>query len=171
MQLKPIRYRRGSSPLARGTLHNQTSKDRTNGLIPARAGNTALRLVKATRGWAHPRSRGEHHPRTVPRPLRGGSSPLARGTPAASSPWRCCRGLIPARAGNTAEDRGVVLRNRAHPRSRGEHSNRLSQSVQAQGSSPLARGTRAALFVVARAGGLIPARAGNTSGAYGWARR
>ena len=91
----------GSSPLARGTLLTLQNFTTTQGLIPARAGNTPPQLVASPQPRAHPRSRGEH---TLPRcnlALVLGSSPLARGTR-----WRYHEcgfswGLIPARAGNT----------------------------------------------------------------------
>ena len=52
-----------SSPLARGTRHRRHQSPESNGLIPARAGNTRRvppwRAGGRCRG-AHPRSRGEH---------------------------------------------------------------------------------------------------------------
>ena len=76
----------GSSPLARGTLGQDTHGDAVARLIPARAGNTTLPALRPCRLRAHPRSRGEHliqlpHRRYQPR-------------------------LIPARAGNTLADMG-----------------------------------------------------------------
>ena len=71
-------------------------------------------------------------------------------------------GLIPARAGNTPLASSPRRRFRAHPRSRGEHVIFAVLHAGLRGSSPLARGT---LFVIKddyKAGGLIPARAGNT---------
>ena len=50
----------GSSPLARGTLDSIGKFWNGIGLIPARAGNTALSVVKYRENRAHPRSRGEH---------------------------------------------------------------------------------------------------------------
>ena len=50
-----------------------------------------------------------------------GSSPLARGTHGVCDCVDVCGGLIPARAGNTVDDALVVVDDRAHPRSRGEH--------------------------------------------------
>ena len=57
--------RRGSSPLARGTpaqFHGATVRF---GLIPARAGNTRSRMSRRGLLGAHPRSRGEHPPRSA----------------------------------------------------------------------------------------------------------
>ena len=111
----------GSSPLARGTHFRRDCRLLRLGLIPARAGNTwrslALRLLQG----AHPRSRGEHAHRRAPLHVVSGSSPLARGTPMRLRRLRAWMGLIPARAGNTVIKEAGIDVNRAHPRSRGEH--------------------------------------------------
>ena len=70
----------GSSPLARGTLAILTRHDQPDGLIPARAGNTARYGPKFIRYGAHPRSRGEHLNTGTTTQSQLGSSPLARGT-------------------------------------------------------------------------------------------
>ena len=154
--------RRGSSPLARGTPSGKSRSKRLLGLIPARAGNTPARSVKAMHGWAHPRSRGEHS-----RPLGEGdawvgSSPLARGTLEANRHLRHQLGLIPARAGNTRNRIPQGQPHRAHPRSRGEHRALPPARCRHWGSSPLARGTHRPPQEHPRLRGLIPARAGNT---------
>ena len=73
-------------------------------------------------------------------------------------------GLIPARAGNTSQQKKTVTNFRAHPRSRGEHGPIIDPEKSSAGSSPLARGTPANKWLVVAPHGLIPARAGNTSG-------
>ncbi len=153
----------GLSPLARGTLSDLMEKPAWTGLIPARAGNTHRRMRGATRLWAHPRSRGEHHYKRHMALFPVGSSPLARGTPLTL--WALCQnlGLIPARAGNTLISRGPCRCRRAHPRSRGEHCHVMPAAVRQKGSSPLARGTRYISWAGPRRYGLIPARAGNTA--------
>ena len=55
----------GSSPLARGTPREADPVPGSQGLIPARAGNTSRPLYCVIVGWAHPRSRGEHARRGV----------------------------------------------------------------------------------------------------------
>ena len=50
----------GSSPLARGTQFSRSQGTGSQGLIPARAGNTSPRPLGRTLRGAHPRSRGEH---------------------------------------------------------------------------------------------------------------
>ena len=194
----------GSSPLARGTLQELQPGEKTEGLIPARAGNTGDLHAWTAPAWAHPRSRGEHSLPSRSRPCESGSSPLARGTrypkssnftitvahprsrgehtvllvkaaqEAGSSPLArgtpepvtlivCRPGLIPARAGNTIRKQFQHHGGRAHPRSRGEHVVFKAILPIVSGSSPLARGTPLFLVSDTATGGLIPARAGNTS--------
>ena len=70
---------------------------------------------------AHPRSRGEHLSVRFGDGLSLGSSPLARGTRKAALDKATLAGLIPARAGNTNNTEIYEFKDRAHPRSRGEH--------------------------------------------------
>ena len=72
----------GSSPLARGLLHDEDGAGGGGGIIPARAGFTGCRRGRE----------GE----------RRGSSPLARGLPWAHESDFDAAGIIPARAGFTA---------------------------------------------------------------------
>ena len=152
---------RGSSPLARGTFHQQTDAPRALRLIPARAGNMTVRSVRCASMKAHPRSRGEHVHVTSTSKLLSGSSPLARGTYHGCDLDGLNRRLIPARAGNMS----LVARSRmpatAHPRSRGEHVAVTTLTLGAAGSSPLARGTYIEVTPPHPAVRLIPARAGN----------
>ena len=174
----------GSSPLARGTLYSFQGVLNCGGLIPARAGNTAVRTCRVWLSRAHPRSRGEHFRRPAQRGSAGGSSPLARGTPRRLKPLCDTPGLIPARAGNTRSSCPCLSGFWAHPRSRGEHSPCFFDSCRItgssplargtpptnsllppyQGSSPLARGTPGKISGIIASIGLIPARAGNTGG-------
>ena len=110
----------------------------------------------------HPRSRGEHEVQRHLCTVTLGSSPLARGTPAARSVSKPQLRLIPARAGNTDCSDWLSPRAPAHPRSRGEHSGAITSPSAMVGSSPLARGTRAAEERQRIRFRLIPARAGNT---------
>ena len=158
----PVNGYSGSSPLARGTPDSRTHHGRAAGLIPARAGNTDQWKISEIHGGAHPRSRGEHgggKNRTV---ILKGSSPLARGTLGHALDSRYSVGLIPARAGNTTVFDVYSQNDRAHPRSRGEHPRTGFAVAFRAGSSPLARGTPKTAFSCTQAGGLIPARAGNT---------
>ncbi len=91
----------GSSPLARGTpALAETFNDRMR-FIPAGAGNTMHAWTWPTATAVHPRWRGEHSARLGSARLRGGSSPLARGTPFRLDNGAADRRFIPAGAGNT----------------------------------------------------------------------
>ena len=96
----------GSSPLARGTPGADELITPLNGLIPARAGNTAVMKAWAVTWRAHPRSRGEHSGHESVGCHLEGSSPLARGTRELVHDQKVQAGLIPARAGNTGNHRG-----------------------------------------------------------------
>ena len=111
-------------------------------IIPARAGFTGT-MPTSTRGEAdHPRSRGVYLDTVGPYLDRVGSSPLARGLPAA--------------------DTAVKLVATDHPRSRGVYLVPPSFSGAACGSSPLARGLRVAARDPQGHVRIIPARAGFT---------
>ncbi len=131
----------GSSPLARGTHPDSKFHLIGRGLIPARAGNTSGSSESPAVSRAHPRSRGEHNDLNNLEGVRKGSSPLARGTLRALGRREDHRGLIPARAGNTAAEPRHLKPRWAHPRSRGEHVTVGNEKVYRLGSSPLARGT------------------------------
>ena len=99
--LKPKAMAKGSSPLTRGTLLVLWLLQREAGIIPAHAGNTPSRQSSVFLLQDHPRSRGEHPPRTTMRNSLLGSSPLTRGTLRCSGNYGQKRGIIPAHAGNT----------------------------------------------------------------------
>ena len=132
----------GSSPLTRGKRQRHRGRHQGNGLIPAHAGKTTGRGLRAQQGRAHPRSRGENTANGQTWGLGVGSSPLTRGKPAGRAAGQAVAGLIPAHAGKTSRSCSRAGCRGAHPRSRGE--NELSAKVahNAQGSSPLTRGKR-----------------------------
>ena len=153
---------RGSSPLARGGPARRARDGGAGGLIPARAGRTALLAEADAVDRAHPRSRGADWVTVWCRRCARGSSPLARGGPLAALAARSRRGLIPARAGRTGpRDRepGAVG---AHPRSRGADPSATFWTPLRRGSSPLARGGPDPGIRRRYAHGLIPVRAGRT---------
>ncbi len=156
------RRRNGSSPLARGAPPAPAAGQRAAGLISARAGSTAESGRHRGRGWAHPRSRGEHRTISAAVGRTSGSSPLARGALRASWPRAEPAGLIPARAGSTCRQGLRLVADRAHPRSRGEHPRTVTVAVIDPGSSPLARGAQDRGLVCMGGTRLIPARAGST---------
>ena len=94
-----------------------------------------------------------------------GSSPLARGLRHGRACLVVEGRIIPARAGFTDGDRRVRARRRDHPRSRGVYCPPGTAGSGATGSSPLARGLRPSRPEHERGEGIIPARAGFTSGA------
>ena len=131
----------GSSPLARGAQNLFRRLLSGLRLIPACAGNATSPQRRHVQRRAHPRSRGEHFYSTSHLLLASGSSPLARGTPAAICRIMLRFRLIPARAGNTRGNLPDHVEVSAHPRSRGEHSYTDVKNLAGTGSSPLARGT------------------------------
>ena len=155
--------RAGSSPLARGLLRPSAVAAVTAGIIPARAGFTALRVGRPGPPGDHPRSRGVY---------RQGHSPGAHD-----------RRIIPARAGFTARAawieacfqgssplaRGLRRRSRRrrsaardHPRSRGVYPRFNDVVGDLPGSSPLARGLPWEGLRRLANDRIIPARAGFT---------
>ena len=173
----------GSSPLARGLPAWTVWGAALGGIIPARAGFTHRHPGRHGRGRDHPRSRGVYTvrpatatPRTVDHPRsRGvyltqnltlpqvvGSSPLARGLRRPHGPTGTDRGIIPARAGFTADDRGRSELPADHPRSRGVYGLSYPLPFTRPGSSPLARGLQSFPRSFLPRGRIIPARAGFT---------
>ena len=155
-------FQSGSSPHARGTHPGNLVRHGTEGLIPACAGNTEWFSPLPACARAHPRMRGEHT--AVPSGVgtKPGSSPHARGTPAPMQAMGPQHRLIPACAGNTVRGCALSLKSWAHPRMRGEHNHAANALRLPTGSSPHARGTRAASPFRDALTGLIPACAGNT---------
>ena len=89
-----------------------------------------------------------------------GLSPLARGNLDDTTVFFVMPGPIPARAGQPARGSESRSSSRAYPRSRGATILVAVQWHGTTGLSPLARGNRRALARRCRAGGPIPARAG-----------
>ncbi len=156
----------GSSPLARGTQPFIAVAHLHARFIPAGAGNTDRgRWWRYTRA-VHPRWRGEHLPAPASSWRLYGSSPLARGTQAQLSESRLSCRFIPAGAGNTACRTDRDWCTPVHPRWRGEHYLPDFYFPIADGSSPLARGTRLRLRGKLLELRFIPAGAGNTGIRY-----
>ena len=92
-----------------------------------------------------------------------GSSPLTRGKPETLRRDRHHDGLIPAHAGKTPPTRRPISPPEAHPRSRGENISDHVGIVEANGSSPLARGKPDCAGQLVEVWRLIPAHAGKTT--------
>ena len=152
----------GSSPLTRGKQVGAGFRRSRGRLIPAHAGKTVLRVLRAGACAAHPRSRGENHPPQAGTRRYHGSSPLTRGKLHLRGVRPRVRGLIPAHAGKTARRAHIHDLGAAHPRSRGENASIADRRSRARGSSPLTRGKRDTSVFVTQVIRLIPAHAGKT---------
>ena len=130
----------GSSPLTRGKPRHAEIRSSVGRLIPAHAGKTGQESGPESRPWAHPRSRGENMAVAGLAAAGGGSSPLTRGKPVPSATKQRSPGLIPAHAGKTSMKRVRSRCFAAHPRSRGENSEKTAGGAGNRGSSPLTRG-------------------------------
>ena len=130
----------GSSPLARGLPVPRVEAGQSVGIIPARAGFTRCGGAPGGAGSDHPRSRGVYGEPELPGLRRAGSSPLARGLPAAERGAQPHEGIIPARAGFTSRGPSCRMWPRDHPRSRGVYFGTTPLMHLIEGSSPLARG-------------------------------
>ena len=115
----------------------------------------------------HPRSRGVYLTRARITITIAGSSPLARGLRRERGAGRALLRIIPARAGFTHSIAYQYQAAEDHPRSRGVYLQVVGGDSTDYGSSPLARGLRdwGASELTAR--GIIPARAGFTTGPAG----
>ena len=153
----------GPSPRVRGIPHDGGDQHRSDGSIPARAGNPVAASSELTVVGVHPRACGESrsHSRTVS--TGTGPSPRVRGILRDTrSPGRPT-GSIPARAGNPRR-RGQRLDDRAvHPRACGESGVLRGRRRTGGGPSPRVRGIPAGAPGRDRGPASIPARAGNPS--------
>ena len=152
----------GSSPLARGLRRRRSRSRRGSGIIPARAGFTAVSPASPWKCGDHPRSRGVYGDIKRYMEAARGSSPLARGLPGRPVCWCLCMRIIPARAGFTGTPSTLRLLWRDHPRSRGVYKERFVESGPFPGSSPLARGLQTIDNSDGTVSRIIPARAGFT---------
>ena len=75
----------------------------TEGIIPARAGFTPIPTPHKSNSKDHPRSRGVYTAATQIAAPSSGSSPLARGLLQSERHTQLIIGIIPARAGFTAQ--------------------------------------------------------------------
>ena len=152
----------GSSPRVRGTHLLICDCVRVRGIIPACAGNTMPMFSPWRKPRDHPRVCGEHDIQLTVTQCAPGSSPRVRGTLHGVAVGRAETGIIPACAGNTVVQPGVLLSEGDHPRVCGEHLAGMSGVSPAMGSSPRVRGTRVVQRVGQGIHGIIPACAGNT---------
>ena len=152
----------GSSPLSRGIQFMTYISEECFRIIPALAGNTMAVAHARAAATDHPRSRGEYAIRGAGEDGGAGSSPLSRGIPWQLWQWCTSRGIIPALAGNTLDDRRGSWLPEDHPRSRGEYGGHQHGSDAPYGSSPLSRGIPCRPRGSRTRYRIIPALAGNT---------
>ena len=152
----------GSSPLTRGKPRRGKRPRGRQGLIHAHAGKTTEARRSPGRHRAHPRSRGENQANGLIVTPHEGSSPLTRGKHRIRIHLSGSDGLIPAHAGKTSLLRTYLMRNRAHPRSRGENLHACIPDDYQPGSSPLTRGKPLGRVRDSMRARLIPAHAGKT---------
>ena len=131
----------GSSPRMRGTHFEHFPSVPDVGIIPAYAGNTPYRNIRASADWDHPRVCGEH-PKTGRGVWTGaGSSPRMRGTLERILFEDGEERIIPAYAGNTEFLGTFAKLPWDHPRVCGEHPMSNPLVHRFLGSSPRMRGT------------------------------
>ena len=155
---------RGSSPRGRGKRARRAHGHRRRRLIPARAGKTLPFLRSYRTRPAHPRAGGENNIEETTGALSAGSSPRGRGKLQVEANGADRLRLIPARAGKTTSPAPPASPDSAHPRAGGENKVEGLVGVADLGSSPRGRGKPLDARPHAVNEGLIPARAGKTSG-------
>ena len=160
----------GSSPHARGTLSGALEKLVLLRFIPAYAGNASAPGFRGRPSSVHPRIRGERASTRLMAHTVPGSSPHTRGTLRVP----CCRRwhirFIPAYAGNAHFCTCWHIACPVYPRIRGERRAEVVAVLDADGSSPHARGTHHADNRRSWRGRFIPACAGNAFGRAGKTR-
>ena len=153
----------GSSPRVRGKLALQLQCQGKGRIIPARAGQTRVRLQGSPATPDHPRACGANMVLRIVARLRYGSSPRVRGKHLVALDTVAGHRIIPARAGQTVTAASRLPSAPDHPRACGANSWKLSGSIGEDGSSPRVRGKLVALFAQSSSERIIPARAGQTT--------
>ena len=151
---------RGLSPRGRGNPLNPLLEILESGTIPARAGEPRNRDGPGHQYRDYPRAGGGTSPgycRITPRPAL---SPRGRGNPHGAGRSAPGRRTIPARAGEPDQDGAPLPRLRDYPRAGGGTRHVAALLGVAEGLSPRGRGNHRHRLPVSRAGGTIPARAG-----------
>ena len=130
----------GSSPRVRGKRRTPRSPHPVGGLIPARAGKTAVVCGLAGFRRAHPRACGENTSQSSSTWTVSGSSPRVRGKHEAAAGVVQIPRLIPRVRGKPPGSPTPPGRSPAHPRACGENSEGALAAVTTMGSSPRVRG-------------------------------
>ncbi len=152
----------GSPPRARGAPGRVVRGRRRVGITPASAGSTRGCRYGGVLGRDHPRERGEHQATEFYDAASQGSPPRARGARRIHGAGGAGIRITPASAGSTAGQPVRRVRDRDHPRERGEHRPPFTPEQIEEGSPPRARGARAQPNPEAAEGRITPASAGST---------
>ena len=152
----------GTSPRARGKLHDERFHPVDRGNIPACAGKTAHQVLCGFATEEHPRVRGENSGVFADLQKISGTSPRARGKRAKTESRAKAARNIPACAGKTSTANRVVILDKEHPRVRGENTLRLRTVHNRDGTSPRARGKHPQKHRKIQPQRNIPACAGKT---------
>ena len=150
----------GLSPRVRGNRRRGRPGNGSNRSIPARAGEPGLVLGLFLRTRVYPRACGgtQRTPFRV-RDLQG-LSPRVRGNPGGGFNGRRPARSIPARAGEPVGHSNLPVNYRVYPRACGGTGHESFVHFVIHGLSPRVRGNRGHTAHRLRAGGSIPARAG-----------
>ena len=132
-------------------------------IIPARAGQTHPDASAVQRAADHPRACGANALQQSGMVANSGSSPRVRGKRDAKRVEIRFLRIIPARAGQTVVMVPVLALTPDHPRACGANEGADGSGELAYGSSPRVRGKRAQCGERLSGGGIIPARAGQTT--------
>ena len=153
----------GSPPHARGRPKRLTRQTSTDGITPACAGKTSLRLLRTILLRDHPRMRGEDDRRRARRRRDLGSPPHARGRRGEPGEIEASVRITPACAGKTSACSRCQPWRRDHPRMRGEDLVMLFRMILTPGSPPHARGRQRSSRSRQGTGRITPACAGKTT--------
>ena len=166
---RSVSYRNGwdhcgrqSSPRGRGAPDRGSPIVQAERIIPALAGSTSRLPPTSTPMLDHPRAGGEHYADYLQVGFLAGSSPRWRGAPCGGRGACLAGGIIPALAGSTVLQAGVLMVSRDHPRAGGEHFKTAADPHPDAGSSPRWRGARRSSKEQADPTRIIPALAGST---------
>ncbi len=150
----------GSSPLVRGSVHEDDPYLLEARFIPARAGIGSCIATSHIPLSVHPRSCGDRRKICATSASVSGSSPLVRGSGIClPSLLARCR-FIPVRAGIGLRRYNPSLVPPVHPRSCGDRGSRRLPLRDRGGSSPLVRGSDRPDRAEGNLQRFIPARAG-----------
>ena len=134
-----------------------------NRITPACAGSTPTGGGATPSYRDHPRLRGEYSNRWRSDTKLQGSPPLARGVHFTEGLENEEKRITPACAGSTHKARRYEIRNKDHPRLRGEYFCAHPRVQVFSGSPPLARGVRFCDKCILSITGITPACSGSTS--------